>query len=309
MADGIDPATMDALNALGEEIAAEAGSGTEGQQPPADAGAQHEPPEGDEAATDAPEGQEQAPEDAAGEGEAEANGDEQPAAKKPTPKRSGVEKDVQRLLRERYEARNKQAEAEAAAAALRREIEELRAARAAPADPAAPQSQQPPVIQRQGESGNDFEARVQAEAVRRSEAAAFNDACNRVAAKGIETHKDFGEAQGALMGAFGRQVNGRPEFLQAITRLENGHDVFHHLGTNLEEAEKLFSHTDPVGLVMAMGDLSAKLKTPKVPKISNAPAPVTPIRGGGNGRSSVRLDDDKTPIDDWSKQFLKEIAS
>lgn len=308
MADVLDPATMDALNQLGDEIEAQgdAGASPEAVPPveqPAEAPA-------DEAAPEPAEGQETAAENAEGEqGEGDADGE--PPAK---PKRVQKDKDVQRLLRERYEARNKAEAAEAKAAEFQRRIAELEAAQR-PADPAAPPATgtapAPPVIQRQGEAGRDFEQRVQAEAVRRAKAASFDDACNKVATKGIETYKDFSDAQGALMGAFGRQVNMRPEFLQAIIRLENGHDVFHHLGTNLEAAEALFAHAEPVDLVMAMGELSAKLKTPKTPpKLSSAPAPVTPIRGGSNSnRAAVRLDDDKAPMDDWSKQFLKDMAS
>lgn len=290
MAGDLDPATMDALNELGAEIEAQAGA--EAAVAAADATARREAPAVEDAAHEAPEGQE-----AAVEGE-----DEEGEVEKPV-KATGAEKRIKELTAEKYAARARAEEEKAKREALERRIAELEAARQ-PADPAAPSPVKLPT-----ETAPDFEARVQAEAARRAKEASFNEACNRVAEKGKETHKDFGEAQGALMGAFGRQVNMRPEFLQAITRLENGHDVFHYLGTNLEAAEAIFGHAEPVDLVMAMGELSTKLKTPKAPKVSGAPAPVTPIRGGASNRSAVRLDDEKISNDDFKAHLFKEMAS
>jgi hypothetical protein len=312
MADGIDPATMDALNALGDEIAADAGNATDTAQTLNARAPQSEPVETEDAAHEPQEGEETASEDTTAEGE-QGDGEnegEQPAGRKPA-RAVGADKRIKELTREKYEARNKAEAAAAEAAELRRQLEEMRARHAAH-DPQAQPTGQPaaqPVVQRQGETGQDFNARVQAEAQRLNSEAAFNAACNRVAAKGAETHKDFAEAQSALVGAFGRQINARQEFLQAITRLENGHDVFHHLGSNLQEAETVFASANPVDLVLAIKDLSAKLKTPKAQKVSNAPAPVTPIRGGGGNRAGARIEDEKISDDDFKKLLFQSMAS
>jgi len=67
---------------------------------------------------------------------------------------------------------------------------------------------------------------------------------------------------------------------QTIQASDNGPDVAYFLGSNPKEADRI-SRLSPLLQAREIGKLEAKLASdPPVKKVSSAPAPITPIRGG-----------------------------
>ena len=105
-------------------------------------------------------------------------------------------------------------------------------------------------------------------------------ACNDLFDKGVEAHKDgFLKARDSLMKAMGEQLVGRPDFLEALTELPNGHEVYYHLGNDLDHAAELMA-LSPARMAVKLSQISADLAKPRGKPVSAAPAPITPVRGG-----------------------------
>jgi hypothetical protein len=67
---------------------------------------------------------------------------------------------------------------------------------------------------------------------------------------------------------------------QTIQASEIGPDVAYFLGSNPKEADRI-SRLAPLLQAREIGKLEAKIASdPPVKKVSSAPAPITPIRGG-----------------------------
>ena len=93
----------------------------------------------------------------------------------------------------------------------------------------------------------------------------------------------------------------------AIMQAENGEDIAHYLGKNREEAKRL-ANLDPVAAIREIGRLEAKLlsEPPKVSAPSNAPAPITPVKGSS---SATRTIFDTDSQDEFDKLRRKQIAN
>lgn len=148
--------------------------------------------------------------------------------------------------------------------------------------------------------------RIRREEQQRAEAESFNQACNRTFEKGVETIPDFVGARDTLVNALGDEIQRRPEFLQAITELDNGHQVFYELGKNPEEAERILG-LSPIKMAMELAKMSDKVAKPAPKPISKAPAPVTPVKGATG--ATGRLDDEAAPMDQWADAYLKGLAA
>ena len=133
----------------------------------------------------------------------------------------------------------------------------------------------------------------------------FNAACNRTFDQGSQKYQDFVVARDSLVEHFGDELQAHPAFLEAITDLPNGHDVFYHLGKNPEEAERVLSMS-PVKMAMEIAKLGDKIAKPAAKQISQAPRPVKP--SPGTVETGTRLDDTNTPMEDWAKTFLKTVV-
>lgn len=66
----------------------------------------------------------------------------------------------------------------------------------------------------------------------------------------------------------------------AIMKADNGDEIAYHLAKNMKEAVRI-NNLDPVDQFLEIGRLSAQLKLqpPGPPKVSKAPAPITPVSG------------------------------
>lgn len=90
-------------------------------------------------------------------------------------------------------------------------------------------------------------------------------------------------------------ANEQPAFMQAVTDLDHGADILHHLGANPELAARVMA-MPPVRMAMELARLEGKITAPPPPKpVSKAPAPITPVEGG------VSLSDDVDPDADGAR--------
>lgn len=71
------------------------------------------------------------------------------------------------------------------------------------------------------------------------------------------------------------------DLLDAAMVIEDGAAVLHHLGTNLDEAERISALT-PIRKAAELAKLSATLSTPRTIPVSSAPAPIKPVSGSPN---------------------------
>jgi hypothetical protein len=217
-----------------------------------------------------PEREPAAAEGEATEGEAPAP---DPAAEETAKRLREYKERVDALTREKWEAR-RQAEATAARLA---ELER-------PA-PQPGQAQDPVEVAK-------YQLRM--EAAQRD----FNERCNKTFQAGkAEFGENFEHAVRALQ-AVG--AGARLDFLDVISDLPNGHQVYHQLAGNLDEAARLLAlpprkmdrELDRMSLeaeraAQAAGGEPAAPRSPSVP-VSSAPAPIRPI--GGGSRSAPSLD-------------------
>jgi len=238
----------------------------------------------------------------------EPSAEAEPAAAAPEPDGKTKPTEKQPLSwqeKRRIEETNKRRAAEARAATAEAELERLRKAAATPpADGATPPAPVPAATLTPDQARAAARAELEAEAA----ANAFSEATGRVLAAGIANIPDFESARTEMVQNFGDQLNARPDFFEAITSLDNGHEVFYDLAKDPERTEKLLAMS-PVRLaieIAKLGDKKAVPAAPEVKPISKAPAPVKPV--GGAPAASDRLDDPSAPMDQWAKTYLKQVA-
>lgn len=231
---------------------------------------------------------------------AEPDTEETPEPEKPEPEKPVEKKKISWELRRINEETNKRREAERRAAELDAEIKRLRGVD----KPAATTEEAAPVDAEQIRARARDEIR-QEEAVRLA-TERFNEACNKTFEQGVAAYgQDFETAANTLSQALGDDMQKRPEFLQVITDLENGHQVYYELSRNPEEAERLLkmpSHK----MILELGRMSEKAGKPTPKPISKAPAPVTPV--GGQPKPRQELSDDM-PMDEFADKLLRKLAS
>jgi hypothetical protein len=241
-------------------------------------------------ATEEPEGEAETEETAE---EPEKSEPEKPVEKKKT---SWEIRRITELSSQRRDAEKRAADAEA-------ELQRLRAA-AKPA-PAVATEEAAPV------DADQIRARARDE-IRQEEAIRiaterFNEACQKTFDQGVAAYgRDFEDAAETMRQTLSDEMNQRPEFLQVITDLENGHQVYYELSRNPEEAERLLkmpSHK----MILELGRMSDKVAKPVVKPISKAPAPVSPV--GGTPKNTARLDDDDVPMDQFATLLLTRLAT
>ncbi len=138
---------------------------------------------------------------------------------------------------------------------------------------------------------------------------AFNEACNKVADEGTKAYEDFGDAISVLNSGYGDIIQTKPEFLQTITELPNGKDVYYKLGKDPKEAERILA-LPPIKMALELGKLSNSLAKPAERAVSGAPAPIKPLNGLA-GKKELTLEDASNPdvpIQEFMKIREKEVA-
>ena len=137
----------------------------------------------------------------------------------------------------------------------------------------------------------DADQEVQARAEKIVAQRQFDDKCNNVYSSGANEFADFDEKLGQF-----RQLGGLPQsVLEAVAELPDAHKVLHALGSNMEEAARIFSLA-PMPMAVALAKLSAA--PAKGRPVSNAPPPIKPITGMPK---AAEADPDKMSMEDWYK--------
>jgi hypothetical protein len=116
----------------------------------------------------------------------------------------------------------------------------------------------------------DFEAAVAAEA----EVKEFNRKADEMYSQGAEKFTDWKDSVETLVAAGFMNK----DLLDAAMAVEDGPAVLHHLGVNLDEAERI-SALSPVRRAAEMAKLSINLSAPRQAAVSSAPAPIKPVNG------------------------------
>lgn len=122
------------------------------------------------------------------------------------------------------------------------------------------------------------------------------DAANRTAEAGAKEFKDWEQARSALVSNFSQEIQAKPEFLDAVTALDNGHAVFRHLGLNPEEADRILS-LPSAKMGVELAKLGTKLAAKPAPQVSKAPKPIKPITGS----ATPEKDPDSMTMDEWKE--------
>jgi hypothetical protein len=164
------------------------------------------------------------------------------------PKNDWVQRRIDQLTREKHEEKRQR---EALEAQLR--------------------TYQQPSEQGKPQTPTDIDAAVEARLKQRE----FDSACNKVFDAG---KTEYAADWDSSLKTFQMLGGATPEFLEAVTSMDNGHKVLHYLGQNPEEAEKLLS-LPPLRMALKLASLEGKVSAVKPPPTSKAPDPINPIGG------------------------------
>jgi hypothetical protein len=193
---------------------------------------------------------------------------------------------INELTRERKEAQEASRRESAERERLQRELEALRQT---PQDPTLPTTS----------SARTDPAHVDVNALHAQWLSQknFDDACTALYEAGTHEFTDFDDVikQVAMVGEIPKH------FYEALTAVDGGHKVLHHLGENPDLAAELLALA-PVQLAIRMADLSGQLSRPQTKPVSRTPAPIKPI--DGNGRADVDLS--KASLDDFMARRNRE---
>lgn len=136
----------------------------------------------------------------------------------------------------------------------------------------------------------------------------FVRACNKVADDGRKKYDDFNDAIAVLNSGYGDVLQQRPEFLQTVTELPNGGDVYYALGKDPAKAEHILS-LPAYKMALELGRMSAELGKPVGAHVSGAPAPIKPLNGLA-GKKELSLEEaDEVPIEQWMKLRDRDLAA
>lgn len=90
-----------------------------------------------------------------------------------------------------------------------------------------------------------------------------------------------------------------------IFEMDKGPEVAYHLGSNLEEAERIFA-LDPVRRARELTKLEFQVDALKPKVVSDAPDPITPLSGS---ESAGEKDPDSMTADEWSAWRYRNIEA
>ena len=196
--------------------------------------------------------------------------------------RTKAQKRIDRLTREKWEARRQ-------TAALEARLSEIERHQQATRDPNAPLT--PADI--------DRIATQRAAEMRQQET--FNAQCNEVYESGAKDFPDFEN----VLGNF-RTLGGLPPVLiEAALETEAPHKVLHYLGKNLEEAESILK-LSPARMGAAVAKLAAKAAAPPPPPpVTKMSAPIKPIQSG----TTTSAEQEPKDPEAWAKWFRDQRAT
>lgn len=274
------------LSIEGEEDDTGAGAGAPAADPPP---ATDPPPEG--GAGEGGEGGGDGgapPAPAAAEGGA---GDPPPAADPPPPKRIPWQnRRIDQLTARVSQAEERNAELEREAQAARERAAAYEALYGRAEDPPAGGAPPPPpaggAAPPTSPTGERLytKTELEAEAARVANVNRLNERIEGVFNAGATAHgKAWTERVSAAGAAFGTDLQKRPDLFEALTALPNPEAVYFQLAGDLDHFADVLA-MPPIQLGMELARLSvAAGGTVKPQRLSNAPAPITPVEGNGGG--------------------------
>lgn len=135
----------------------------------------------------------------------------------------------------------------------------------------------------------------------RAEVQEFNRKADDMYNQGASKFNDWKDTVGTLV------VSGfmNKDLLDAAMAVEDGPTVLHHLGTNLDEAERI-NALPPIQKAAAIAKLSYSLNTPKVIPVSSAPAPIKPVTGSPNPSVDLQRIADEGDMSSYAAARLKQ---
>lgn len=143
----------------------------------------------------------------------------------------------------------------------------------------------------------DFEAAVAA----RTEAQDFNRRADEMYSDGTAKFPDWKDAVDTLV-ASGFMDK---DLLDAAMAVDGGVEVLHHLGTNLDEAERIAS-LSPIKKAAEMSKLSSVIRTPINVAVSAAPAPIRPVSGSANPQIDLQRISDSDDMSSYIAARAKQ---
>lgn len=169
---------------------------------------------------------------------------------------------------------------------------------AASTTPASDGSIPAPIVNTQPTySPADFEAAVAA----RAEAQEFNRKADEMYNAGAAKYADWKDSVDTLVasGFMDRDL------IDSAMAVEDGAAVLHHLGVNLDEAERI-NALPPIRKAAEMAKLSVQLATPKSVPVSSAPAPIKPVSGSPNPSIDLQRISDTDDMKAWAAARAKQ---
>lgn len=127
----------------------------------------------------------------------------------------------------------------------------------------------------------------------------FDAACNRVYEQGKAQFGDFDSAISNLS-----VLGVQPEFLEAVTAMDNPHGILYTLAGDLDNAARIMS-LPPVLQGRELAQIALKAAAPVSAPVSKAPAPITPV----DGSASVNSDPEKMSTEEWMAWRKQNIGS
>lgn len=252
-----------------------------GDPPPA---AEEEPPAEGEEEPPAAEGEEEEP--PAAEAEEEAEGEA------PAPRKDWRDRQI-------IKARKAEKEANERATALAAENAELRAAQGAEGEGAVLTDAERKRIR--------DEAAIEIRTEQRFKT--INERCDAMFDAGAKAFPKTWETSVVAAGeVFGEEMRARPDFLEAVTDLDNAAAVYHDLASDPDKMEEVLNLA-PHKMGMELAKISARLaQAPRPKPISRVPAPITPLDGPTlQERSMEDLAND--PSDAAMREFDRRMAA
>lgn len=117
-------------------------------------------------------------------------------------------------------------------------------------------------------------------------------------AKAEKKYEDFDEVVGDLKPTSPWAV--------AIMESENGADIAYYLGTHIKDAQRITT-LSPIAQIREIGKLEAKLSLePPKPKVSSAPAPITPVSGTAGAPTDQLTKEDEKNTGEWIRKRSKQ---
>ena len=240
----------------------------------------------------------------------EAEQSEQPTAEdtaEKEPKENKVQKRINELTREKYEARKLAEEAEARAAELQKKLE---------AQNQAEQEKAPDELDY--DDHDEYLAARDQYLINQAKKAALQEfrAEERTIAQQLKEQERAAKAQEKFVNNlqskadqfenFDQVAGGHPymsnDMYEIILESDKGPELAYHLGSHLDEAERIYS-LPPIMQARELTKLEAKIETANPKKATSAPDPIVPIGSGG----TVEKDPEQMSGDEWAAWRYKQL--